>query len=395
MPNQGFWRHDPQNWSESAMLAREAEVKRMQLTNELLGEQRYRQRWGREAEFERSKLANALLQEKLNQEEQERKTKQMFLDMMQGQGASPSMTYRDLTPAMEQALQRGERPVETLGAVRPPEVGPEGVSGGTFYSPSRPYPSQPQTQGLPPDLLRKIIEKVFGLHPGETPKETLGREREIHELDIAGRAKTQESMDVRQRKLSEDVSARQLEREQWKEGLEAKRGQLSLGTQLLINRSNSLDQQEQRAQTNRDVTQARYRNSLENMMSLGEGPEKVKARQRLLGQTDVLRRADYEYDETVKRLNVERKQIKRQLDPIMQQLGIPLIPEAQAVEPDPVAVFDEYMRGKLDPHSYTYFNTSGADARMILQRAKAKGVTPQDYLEALTEVRKRDAKKSR
>ena len=352
----------------------------------------YRQTQAKWAELERGQLANALLQEKLSQEEQERRTKQMVLDMLQGYGTPGERAaeqYKPVSPALSQALRTGQMVTNVgVGAAEEqqvaPQVGPEGVSGGRFYTPSPSYASQ--VQGLSPNLLNALARSVLGIK-GETPEETLGRERELHGMDIAGRAETQKAMDVRQAATQEKVDVRQQKAAEWRQEIEDKRSKLNFATQMLVNRQTRLEQQSIDAQRIRDTMQIKTMMSPE-YLGLARTPER---------QREMLQRVEDEYQGHLKRVEKQQELINTQLNPLLAELGITPHPGPQAPTVDPVAVFGEYMRKRLkdDEHTYTFLNMSGLDARGIMLEAQRKNTTPEKYLEALLEVRRRRAKLSR
>jgi hypothetical protein len=81
--------------------------------------------------------------------------------------------------------------------------------------------------------------------------------------------------------------------------------------------------------------------------------------------------------------------VQGQFEAIGRELGEPMPEMPKKPGTDPVEEFDTYMRKTLPSSFYALLTTSTptVDARYILARAQAKGVSPEEYLNALLEAR--------
>jgi len=149
-------------------------------------------------------------------------------------------------------------------------------------------------------------------------------------------------------------------------------------TTLLQNRLNRLDQQDQAAENAYDKMAIDYGRN--EMLFQGQPALKASWDARLANAGKTL--------EAIKDKNQKTREIiDAQLRPLERELGIPE-PERLA-ERDVSKEFDALMKEKLEPSFYAYLTSSGIDANEIVRRAQLKGVTPEEYLNALIEARNR------
>lgn len=332
-------------------------------------------------EASRSAIATALMEEKLRQEELDRATRQIALDVLQGYG----------TPSERAAQLGGPIPGGIAGALRAGEtvsnIEPEGgYSVGGLRIPGRRDIQAPT--GREGDMIRgALIRKVLLGTPGELPEQTYERQVALERERYNKAEMLARSAETRAEKREIGKSERQKVEEAGKLEAQERKSQTSYAITQLGNRWNRLDQQDQAARNAYDKVSSDYDR---NYFLFKTDPEmKAKADKRLENAGRTLEAVLAKNEQT-------RQTIDAQLRSLERELGIPQ-PEAVPgqAKVDPSVEFDTYMRGKLEPSFYAYLTSSGLDAREIARRAADRGVTPEVYLDALLEARNARAKKSK
>lgn len=342
----------------------------------------FRQTAAKWAEYDRSAIATALMQEQLRKEEMDRQTRSMALDMLQGYG-TPSERSQELyrpTSGIASALRGG-------GVMS--NITPEGGYTVTGQEGVEPVPGmrdiqRPSGEGTEP-IRRALMKKTLLGTTGELPEETLSREMLMEGERYKKAGMLAESAEARGEQRNISAEKRAAGYQETALAREDARTKRSLMLTLHGNTLNDISRREQLAEQARAKVQSQYMNA-----AVTGGLQLPGAQEQW---TKTLQNAEATYNRLITQYQKEREVVEAQLEPLKRELGIPE-PETKAKPTvDPTVAFDDHMKQRLDPSSYAYLTTSGLTSDVIITRAQQKGVTPEEYLDALIEVRNQGAKK--
>lgn len=304
----------------------------------------------------KQELAMRGMEAQVKEKEAEQQMMSQLADQLAGYGTPEEraqVLYRPGTETEKQALGQGEM----MSNIAQPFS--------TFVGNSR-YPSQQGPQGLARALMNK---KLLGT--ALAPEEHFQQQVALQNIGLEKQGMMEKAKDVRQQKYLEGAGERQ-----------EKQQKVTLGVQLGTARLNNLHKQAFDTEKVYNRVKERFTEAVKTGSINIAGARKVLE--------DELRDAGTIYDNEKNRISMEIGQTEKVLAPFYEQMGFPIFSQQQGQQQvDPIQQFREYIKSNIDETTANALYLQGLTPELIFKRAQQLGKSPEEYLNAILEVRRR------